>query len=94
MKKMYLLIAAMFASVATQAAEVVGSIEAEVITASCVTKKEGLVSFLSSEPKYECKLWVESEYGQQSVHIKRDEPVKRGDKLSIMQTADGHYTVL
>lgn len=94
MKKMYLLIAALFTSVAAHAAEVVGSVEAEVVTAACVSKKETVLSFLGGEPKYECKLWIESEYGQQSVHIKRDQPVKRGDKLSIVQTADGHYTVL
>lgn len=93
MNKLYLLIAVLCASVVAQAAEVVGSVEAEVVTASCAEPKAGLGSFWK-KPSYECRLWIESEYGQQHINIKLDHPVKRGDKLTLVQTSDNEYTVM
>jgi len=93
MKKSHLLFTALFACVAAHAAEVVGSVEAQVVTAACVSKKESVLSFLSGAPKYNCKLWIESEYGQQHIQLKLTHPVKRGDRLTLIQTSDNEYTV-
>jgi len=94
MNKLCLLIATLVTAATVNAAEMVGSLEAEVVTAACVTKKEGLVSFIQNGPKYQCSMWIESEYGQQHVNVRLNHPVKRGDKLTLIQTGDNTYTVL
>jgi hypothetical protein len=96
MKPLFLFIAVAVMSVAVQASDkLVGAVEANVITAKCVKKKAvGFLNVLGKKEEFDCKLWVESEYGQQHVSILIDHEVKRGDKFLLVQSGDGKPSLM
>lgn len=96
MKSLFVFIAVAVMSVAVHAAdELVGAIEADVITAKCVKKKSiGFMAVVSGKTEYDCKLWVESEYGQQHISIVTDHEVKRGEKYMLVQSNDGKQSLM
>jgi hypothetical protein len=93
--KLPLFIAAMLLGSIAQAAEPVGAVKAEVISANCVAKKVvGISALFSSGATYQCRLWIESEHGQEHINLNIDHEVKRGDKFLLVETNDGSHTLL
>ncbi|MNC26007.1 hypothetical protein D3C75_741220 [compost metagenome] len=78
----------------TQADEPAGAVTAEVVSAKCIAKKEVGISALFGDTIYQCRLWVESEYGQERINLDIDHPVKKGDKFILVQSGDGTHSLL
>lgn len=87
-------IVAMLLCGVAQAEQPVGAITAEVVSAKCIAKKEVGLSALFGDTMYQCRLWVESEHGQERINIDIDHQVKKGDKFILVQSDDGTHSLL